>query len=65
VRFLWAEVLNAKDIHKDIFPVYGGKCLPHKVFHNWVEMISRGWSKVADDICPGHPAEIVTEATVQ
>jgi hypothetical protein len=26
VRFLWAKGLNAKDIHKEIFPVYGGKC---------------------------------------
>jgi hypothetical protein len=26
VRFLWAKGLNAKDIHKEMFPVYGGKC---------------------------------------
>jgi hypothetical protein len=24
VRFSWAKGLNAKDIHKEIFPVYGG-----------------------------------------
>jgi hypothetical protein len=24
--FLWAKVLNAKDIHKEMTPVYGGKC---------------------------------------
>jgi hypothetical protein len=23
---LWAKGLNAKDIHKEMFPVYGGKC---------------------------------------
>jgi hypothetical protein len=40
---------NAKDIHKDIFPVYGGKCLSHKAVHNWVEKFSQGRSKVADD----------------
>jgi hypothetical protein len=27
VRFLWAKGLNAKDIYKEMFPVYGGKCL--------------------------------------
>jgi hypothetical protein len=27
VRFLWAKGLNAKNIHKEIFPGYGGKCL--------------------------------------
>jgi hypothetical protein len=30
VRLLWAKGLNAKDIHKEIFPVYVEKCLPHK-----------------------------------
>jgi hypothetical protein len=24
--FLWAKGLNAKGIHKEIIPVYGGKC---------------------------------------
>jgi hypothetical protein len=37
VRFLWAKKLNAKDIHKEMFPIYGGKCLLHKAIHNWVE----------------------------
>jgi hypothetical protein len=27
VRFLlWAKGLNATDIHKEMFPVFGGKC---------------------------------------
>jgi hypothetical protein len=30
VRFLQAEGLNAKDIHKEVFPVYSGKFLSHK-----------------------------------
>jgi hypothetical protein len=40
VRFLWAKGLIAKDIHKVMFPVYGGKCLSHKAVHNWVANIS-------------------------
>jgi hypothetical protein len=31
---LWAKGLNAKDIHKEMFPVYGGKCLSCKAVHN-------------------------------
>jgi hypothetical protein len=46
---LWAKDLNAKDIHKEIFPVYGGKCLSRKAVHNWVEKFSQGHSKVTDD----------------
>jgi hypothetical protein len=49
VRFLWAKGLNAKDIHKEIFPVYGGKCLSRKAVHNWVETFCKGLSKVEDD----------------
>jgi hypothetical protein len=28
--FSWAKELNAKDSHKEIFPVYSGKCLSRK-----------------------------------
>jgi hypothetical protein len=34
VCFLWAKGLNEKDIHKEMFPVHGGKCLSRKVVHN-------------------------------
>jgi hypothetical protein len=40
VRFLWAKGLNAEDIHKEMFPVYGGKCLSHKAVHNWATNVS-------------------------
>jgi hypothetical protein len=42
VRFLWTVGLNAKDIHKEMFPVGGGKCLSRKAVHNWVEKFSQG-----------------------
>jgi hypothetical protein len=47
VRFLFAKGLNSKDIHKEMFPVYGGKCLSRKAVHNWVKKFSQGRSKVA------------------
>jgi hypothetical protein len=51
VRFLWAKGPNAKkkNIYKEMFPVYGGKCLSRKIVHNWVEKFSQGYSKVAPD----------------
>jgi hypothetical protein len=36
VRFLWAKGHNAKKIHEEMFPFYGGKCLWRKAVHNWV-----------------------------
>jgi hypothetical protein len=33
VRFLWAKGLNAKDINKEMFSIYGGKSLSCKEVH--------------------------------
>jgi hypothetical protein len=52
--FLCAQGLSAKDIHKEMFPVYGEKCLSRKAVHSWVEKFSQGRSKVADDDQLGH-----------
>jgi hypothetical protein len=62
---LWANGLNTKDIHVEMFPVYSGKRLSRKAVHSWVEKFSQGRSRVTDDAQPGHPVETVTEATVQ
>jgi hypothetical protein len=32
---LWEKGLNAKDVHKEMFPVYGGNCLSHKAVYSW------------------------------
>jgi hypothetical protein len=58
---LWAKGLNAKDIHKEMFPVYGGKCLSCKAFHNYVQKFSEGRSNVADDARRGHPVQNATK----
>jgi hypothetical protein len=65
VHFLWEKGLNAKDIHKEMFPVYSGKCLLYKAAHNSVERFSQEHSKVKDGAQPGNPVEIATKATVQ
>jgi hypothetical protein len=40
VRFLWAKGLNSNDSHKEIFRVYGGKCLTRKTVHRCVANVS-------------------------
>jgi hypothetical protein len=59
---LWEKGLNAKDNHKEMFPVYGGKCLSRKVVHNWIEKFSQGRSKATDN---GRPCAEVAETTVK
>jgi hypothetical protein len=41
VFFLWAKGLNAKDVHKEMLPFYGGKCFLHKAVHIWVKKCGR------------------------
>jgi hypothetical protein len=62
VLFLWAKGLKAKDIYKEMFPVYGGKCLSRKAVHNWIEKFSQAYSKIADD---AGPSAEVAEGTVR
>jgi hypothetical protein len=38
--FWWAKRLNANDIHKEMFPVYGGKCPSREAVHSWVTNVS-------------------------
>jgi hypothetical protein len=38
--FLWGKGLGAKDIHKEIFPVYVGKCLSRKAVHSCVANVT-------------------------
>jgi hypothetical protein len=47
--FLWTKGLYAKDVHKEVLPVYGDKCLLHKVVHDWVEKSCEGRLEVTDD----------------
>jgi hypothetical protein len=39
--FLVAEGLKAEDIHKEISPAYGGKCLSRAAVHSWVGKFSQ------------------------
>jgi hypothetical protein len=55
VFFFQPKGLPAKDIHKEMSPVYGEKCLSRKAVHNWVEKFSQGRSKVADEDQPRRP----------
>jgi hypothetical protein len=43
VFFLWAKGLNAKNIHNEMFPVYGGKGLSRKSVHSWVQKLPPWW----------------------
>jgi hypothetical protein len=41
VLFMWEEGLKAKDIRKEMFPVYGGKCLSRKAAKNSLKYVRK------------------------
>jgi hypothetical protein len=43
--FLWANGRNIKDIHKEMFPVYGRKCILRKQVHNWARNSRRDFRR--------------------
>jgi hypothetical protein len=53
VCFRWANGFNAKDIHKEIIPVYS-ECFPCKVVLNWVEKCGKHFTdneEVQIEVC--------------
>ena len=48
VHFLWAKNMEAKDINKEMLPMYGEHCLSRQAVHNWVQKFSEGWTSVED-----------------
>ena len=49
VRFLWAKNMEAKDIHKEMLPMYGEHCLSRQAVHNWVQKFSEWRTSIEDE----------------
>ena len=49
VRFLWAKNMEAKDIRKEMLPMYGEHCLSRQAVHNWVQKFSEGRTSIEDE----------------
>ena len=57
--------MAAKDIQKEMLPMYGEHCLSRRAVHNWVQKFSEGRAIIEDEHRVGRPAEIATPATLQ
>ena len=49
VRFLLAKGMAAKDIHKEMLPMYDEYCLSRQAVHNWVQKFSEGRTSIEDE----------------
>jgi len=57
VRFLWAKGMAAKDIYKEMLPMYGEHCLSRQAVHNWVQKFSEGRTSIEDKHRVGRPTD--------
>jgi len=50
--------MEAKDIHKEMLPMYGEHCLSCQAVHNWAQKFSEGRTNIEDEHRAGRPVEI-------
>ena len=62
-EILLAENMEAKDIHKEMLPMYGEHCLSRQAIHNWVQKFSEGRTSIEDEHRAGRPVEMATPET--
>jgi histone-lysine N-methyltransferase SETMAR len=62
VQFLWAEDMEAKDIHKEM-PMCSEHCLSRQAVHNWVQKFLEGQTSNEDIIRADRTVTIDTVAT--
>jgi hypothetical protein len=56
--------MEAKDIHKEMLPMYGEHCLSRQTVHNWAQKFSQGWTSIEEHRA-GRSVEIATPETLQ
>jgi len=57
--------MEAKDIYKEMLPMYGGHCLSRQAVHNWVQKFLEGRTSIEDEHRAGQPVEIATPEMLQ
>ena len=57
--------MEAKDIHKEMLPMYGEHCPSRQAVHNWAQNFSEGRTSIEDEHGAGRPVEIATPETLR
>ena len=63
--FFVGKKMEAKDIKKEMLPMYGEHCLSRQAVHNWVQNLSEGQTGIEDEHQAGRSVEIATPETLQ
>ena len=57
--------MAAKDIHKEMLPMYGEHCLSSQAVHNWVRKFSEGQTSIENEHRASRPVQITMLAMLQ
>jgi len=57
--------MEAKDIHKEMLPMYSEHCLSCQAVNNWVQKFSEGRTSIEDEHQASRLVEIATLETLQ
>jgi len=63
--FFVGKKMEAKDIKKEMLPMYGEHCLSRQAVHNWMQKFSEGRTSIEDEYGVGRPVEITTPEMLQ
>ena len=63
--FFVRKKMEAKDIHKEMLPMYGEHCRSRQTVHNWAQKFSEGRTSIEDEHRVGRPVEIATPERLQ
>jgi len=64
ILFLRAKELNANEIHSEMRPVYGDKCLTRPAIQVWCTKFARSRESIVDKEQPGRNVVATTDATI-
>jgi hypothetical protein len=62
VWFLRAKGMAAKDVHREMLPMYGEHCLSRQAVRNWVQKFSEGRKSIKHEHRVCQPVETATPA---
>ena len=62
---MWAKYTAAKDIHKEMLPMYGVHCLSRQAVYNWAHKFSEERESIEDGHRVDRPMEIATPAALR
>ena len=64
IKLLTKEGAKAKEIHRRMADMYGDSSPKYSTVAKWSAEFKRGWDSLEDDPRPDHPADVISQETI-